>query len=235
VRGEENPDTLICIDNMGSFLRAQGKYTEAEPYLREALEKFRRVLGEENVDTLTCIGNMGDFLSAQGRYTDAEPYYREMLEKCRRVRGEEHPDTAGAMSFLGLVLILQNTTEKAAEAEPLLRQCLAIRTAILPESDWRLARVRSLLGGALVVQGRALLASDHAGAMAKLTEAQPLLVEGYERMNPPPELTSFKTETLRRVVELFEVLNIAEPDQGHDAAGAQWKAKLDTLRQGSKP
>jgi hypothetical protein len=48
-------------------------------------------------------------------------------------------------------------------------------------------------------------------------------------MDPPPAIAASKIEVLRRVVELFEVLNVAEPGLGHEATAAQWKAKLDAM------
>jgi serine/threonine protein kinase len=53
VLGEEHPDTLTSINNMGELLAAHGhgKLSEAEPYYREALEKRRHLLGEEHPDT----------------------------------------------------------------------------------------------------------------------------------------------------------------------------------------
>jgi serine/threonine protein kinase/Tfp pilus assembly protein PilF len=101
VLGEEHPDTLTSIHNMGALLHVQGKLAEAEPYLREALEKRRRVLGEEHPETLEAIATMGYLLRAQGKVAEAEPYHREALEKRRRVLGEEHPETLEAINDMG--------------------------------------------------------------------------------------------------------------------------------------
>ena len=49
----------------------EGKLVEAEPYLRDGLEKSRRVLGNENDDTLTAINGMGGLLVAQGKQAEA--------------------------------------------------------------------------------------------------------------------------------------------------------------------
>ncbi|MBX3323126.1 MAG: tetratricopeptide repeat protein, partial [Phycisphaeraceae bacterium] len=71
VLGEEHPNTLIFIHNMGALLRAQGKLDQAEPLFREAMENSRRMLGEEHPNTLTFISNMGLLLRQQGRHQDA--------------------------------------------------------------------------------------------------------------------------------------------------------------------
>ena len=59
----------------------QGKFAEAEPYYREALEKRRRVLGEEHPDTLVSINNMATLLEKQGRLDEAELLQRALLRK----------------------------------------------------------------------------------------------------------------------------------------------------------
>ena len=69
---EAIPSTLTSINNFGLLLEAQGKMTEAEPYLREALQTSRRIMGNEHPSTLISISNMGAFLNAQGKMTEAE-------------------------------------------------------------------------------------------------------------------------------------------------------------------
>ena len=58
VLGEEHPDTITSINNMGVLLQSQGKLAEAEPYYRDALEKSRRVLGEEHPNTIISVSLM---------------------------------------------------------------------------------------------------------------------------------------------------------------------------------
>src|SRR5207248_1672140 len=58
--------------------------------------------------------------------------------------------------------------QKWAEAEPVLRECLKIRAAKLPD-DWSTFNTRSLLGASLLGQ-------------KKYAEAEPLLLSGYEGM-----------------------------------------------------
>ena len=49
--GEDHPETAQGYNNLASNLHAQGKYAEAEPLFRTALEIRRRVLGEDHPDT----------------------------------------------------------------------------------------------------------------------------------------------------------------------------------------
>jgi len=65
VRGEEHRETLTSINNLGFLLQAQRKYSEAEPYLREAMEKYRRVLGAEHPGTLNSVNNLAALYAQQ--------------------------------------------------------------------------------------------------------------------------------------------------------------------------
>lgn len=99
---------------------------------------------------------------------------------------------------------------KPAEAEPLARECLAMREAIIPD-DWRTFNARSVLGGCLLGQ-------------KKFTEAEPLLISGYEGMKRredkiPPAGKVRPQQALQRLVQLYEETN--RPDQA-----ARWKQKL---------
>jgi non-specific serine/threonine protein kinase/serine/threonine-protein kinase len=165
VLGEEHPDTLVSLGNMGRQLESQGKLAEAELCFREALEKFRRVLGEEHPDTLVLVNNMGTLLWSEGKLAEAEPYYFEALEKNRRVRGEDHPETLVAINSMGVLLWTQG---KLAEAEPYLREALQKRRRLLGEEHPNTLNSINNMGFLLKAQG-------------KLLEAEPYLREALEK------------------------------------------------------
>jgi hypothetical protein len=99
---------------------------------------------------------------------------------------------------------------QCSQAEPLLREALAIRVQATPD-DWRRYEAMSLLGGSLVGQGR-------------YTEAEPLVVDGHEGLKaraariPAPEGFRLR-EAAERVIRLYEEWN--QPEQA-----TAWKAKL---------
>ncbi len=163
--GEEHPETLTSISNMGALLQSQGRLAEAEPYFREALEKRRRALGEEHPDTLVSINGMGLLLWSQGRLADAEPYIREALEKSRRALGEEHPTTLGSINNMGFLLRDQG---RLAEAEPYFREALEKRSRTLGEEHPDTLQSINNMGLLLQDQGR-------------LAEAEPFYREALEK------------------------------------------------------
>jgi len=67
---------------------------------------------------------------------------------------------------------------------------ISIRTEKLPDS-WLRFNAMSLLGEAL-------------SGLGKHAEAEPLLLEGYAKMQPPKNAASRKSEALERIVKLYE-------------------------------
>ena len=88
-----------------------------------------------------------------------------MLARRRKAVQPDSPLLAEDLAALGHNLLEQS---RWSEAEPLLREALAIREKATPD-DWRRYDAMSLLGGALLGQGR-------------YAEAEPLVVAGYEGM-----------------------------------------------------
>ncbi len=50
--GQEHPSTLTSVNNLAVLYQAQGRYGEAEPLLKRALEGYERVLDKEHAETL---------------------------------------------------------------------------------------------------------------------------------------------------------------------------------------
>jgi eukaryotic-like serine/threonine-protein kinase len=102
---------------------------------------------------------------------------------------------------------------KFSEAEPLARECLALREKQIPD-DWLTFNARSMLGGSLLGQ-------------KKYAEAEPLLLSGYEGMKQRedkiPAVGKVRVkENLQRLVQLYEAKGQSEKVQ-------EWSKKLSEL------
>ncbi|MFQ5805109.1 MAG: tetratricopeptide repeat protein [Phycisphaerae bacterium] len=94
-----------------------------------------------------------------------------------------------------------------AEAEPLLRGCLAMRQKALPDGHWLVADTMFLLGGAVAGQG-------------KFAEAERLLLDGYAGIKDSPQVPEDrKRRALERIVELYR-------SWGKPGQAAAWREKL---------
>ena len=115
---------------------------------------------------------------------------------------------AGELAALGLNLLQQ---QKWADAEPVLRECLALREKQQPD-DWRTFNTQSLLGAALLGQ-------------KKYADAELQLLKGYagmkQREKTIPNVSQTATrlpDALDRLVELTTATN--KPDEAK-----KWRAE----------
>jgi tetratricopeptide (TPR) repeat protein len=196
--GPDHPETLVAQANLGRNYHRVGHPAEGARLLEEVLRRAR-----DRPDAMARLGRLATVLAAaydaSGQFTRSEPLYREELAKARKSFGLEDPRTAGWMAQLGWNLLKQ---EKWPEAELILRDSLAVRERTQPNA-WNTFNTRSLLGGALLGEG-------------KLAEAEPLIVQGYEGMKAreatiPSEGQPLLTEAAERLVLLYE--QTGRPDQ----------------------
>ncbi len=107
---------------------------------------------------------------------------------------------------------------KFAQAEPLARECLALREIMAPDGV-RLFHARSLLGGCLLGQ-------------KKYADAEPLLLSGYEGLKQrenklPPWYKPLFKEAIQRLAQLDE-------ETGRPEQAAGWRKKLAELETDKK-
>jgi hypothetical protein len=106
--------------------------------------------------------------------------------------------------------------KRFAEAEPLLRECLAIGERRQPD-DWTTFQTQSLLGEALFDQQR-------------YAEAEPLLVKGCQGLKQrekaiPPEVSTCIPEAIERLVELYTATNKPDEAKKWQAERAKYPAR----------
>jgi hypothetical protein len=134
-----------------------------------------------------------------------------MLASARREHAAGSPALANALVGAGANLV---QLEAWDEAEPVLREGLALREKLEPEA-WHTFNARSLLGAALAGQ-------------KKYADARPLLVQGFEglkaRTAQIPERYRVRLhEAADRLVRLCEA-------QGTNEEAAQWRKEAEAVR-----
>ena len=124
---------------------------------------------------------------------------QEQLPEARKTLPKDSPELGGLLAGICMSLLQQ---KKWTEAEPLIRECLAIREKAQPDV-WSTFNTQSLLGGAMLGQ-------------KKYVEAEPLLRKGFEGMKQrektiPPAGSTRLPEALDRLIDLFTATN--KPDE----------------------
>jgi serine/threonine protein kinase len=165
VLGPEHPRTLISMNALAADYFVQGKYAQAQALYSQTLEISRRVLGPEHPNTLYTVWSFALMYQRESKYASAETYAAQGLAGRRHALGSEHPDTMESAADLALAYVSQG---KFTESEPLAREALEFDRKKQPD-DWQRFRAESLLGASLAGE-------------KKYSEAEPLLLEGYQGM-----------------------------------------------------
>lgn len=184
---EEHSETLTSMTELALSLRRQGKYEEAEPMYRKALQLTKKVLGPEHPETLMRMIDLASLLSNQGKYNEAESIYRQTLQLREEVLGLKHPDTLTSMH--NLVSVLSNQG-KYDEAESLCRKTLQLKEEVLGPEYPSTLRSKSHLAWLLDKQGK----DDEAESIYRRTLPVMEMVLGSEH----PE-----TRTIKKRLELL--------------------------------
>jgi tetratricopeptide (TPR) repeat protein len=213
--GPDNPETLTTMNKLAVAYQALGQLPKALPLFEEALARRRATLPPDHADLLISMGNLAKAYLASKELEKALPLVRSYLAGQKKRLGGDELRLAAIEAIVALDLF--NASE-AAEAELVLRDCLAIREKKSPES-WLTFNTQSMLGGALLGQ-------------KKYKEAEPLLLKGYEGMKKrqakmPAGARPRLTEALERLVQLFEAT-------GRIEQAARWRKELAALQRHPK-
>jgi tetratricopeptide (TPR) repeat protein len=100
----------LVLEKAGYHFHGLGAYSEAVPFLRDALAIYERRLGPEHRDTARTLNNLALTLAYQGDYAGARPLHERRLA----LVGPEHPDTAASLN--NLALLFQRQDDWAASA-----------------------------------------------------------------------------------------------------------------------
>jgi tetratricopeptide (TPR) repeat protein len=162
--GPDHPNTLVSMNNLASDYRAVGRLDRALPLFEDAAHGMQ-ARNFQHVHARRIVPNTIACLEAMNLFERAEAWRRKWLPVVKNGAGAASPAYMTQLAGLGTNLMMQG---KWADAEPVLRECLAIREKQEPDA-WTTSNTKSALGGSLLGQ-------------KKYAEAEPLLLAGYEGM-----------------------------------------------------
>jgi serine/threonine protein kinase len=197
----EHPTVAAIRVCLGNTLYTRGRTDEAAELLRGSLEARIRMLGPSHPDVADGLCALADVLYAEGDPAQAESLYRQAI--AIEHGGRANAFGAALMGLGGCLLDL----DRVEEAEPILRRCLGIQAAELPEGHWRLVSTRGLIAACLVRRGH------H-------DEAEPILLEVWADLKSNPGAPPI---TRRRAVEQIAKLYEAT---GRREMAATWRGRM---------
>jgi tetratricopeptide (TPR) repeat protein len=214
VLGATHHETLITQCNLAVNLRATGALGEAIELLQQAEPHFDRVpeLTGKHFELLDMLAERGD----RAAVTALAP---KLIEGARAMRPASSVELAQDLARASSALVL---CAAWAEAEPLLREVLAVREAKMPGA-WQLEFTRSQLG---VVQL----------GLGRFADAEALLVAGAEgmraRQEAMPEGVRHRVrEVVQRVADFYTRNDVPLDETMRAEKAALWKARLAELPQ----
>ncbi len=84
----QSSELMEAYDSFNTLYQ-QGRYSEAEPYAKEALRLGTEELGPNDPTTAALLNNLALLYAAQGRYAEAEPLYQRALAIGDKALGPE--------------------------------------------------------------------------------------------------------------------------------------------------
>src|SRR5262249_23934612 len=141
--GQNHPNTLMTVANLGVNYKDAGRLAEALPLLEEAYRAAKehptlRWVGPPLLDAYLKAGKTAE----RGRLID------QLLADARGELPRDNPRLADVLARFSLKLLEEGAFP---EAEKLLRAYLTIREETQPDA-WATFNTQSLLGGALLGQ-----------------------------------------------------------------------------------
>jgi len=112
--------------NSYNTLYQQGRYSEAEPYAKEALKLVTEEFGPNDPNTAALLDNLAFLYYTQGHYAEAAPLYQRSLAIKEKALGPKHPDVAQSLETYAALL---RQIARTDEAERMEARVKAIRAA----------------------------------------------------------------------------------------------------------
>ena len=206
-----DPQRMTIEVNFGVLLQSTRRSDEALAVLEGVYPRIVATQGETHPMAVSARRNIGAVLNDLGRFEEALPIFEEGFEATERNNGPDAPTTIIALANLGAVY---QSVGRLDESLATLDEVLVRARRTLPPTHWN-------IGVFLIYRGRTLITMERfAEAVATIDEARALLEASLGPQHPR------SIEARRGLVQAYEAWHAADPDGGHDAEVAKWKATL---------
>lgn len=203
----DDPMIAVAQNIMADLLRRQGRFADADPYIRAARDSFIRKFGADNGNSVSMTTNLAVNLDAMGRFSDAEPLFRQAISGWDKVYGERTQYSLAPLNGLAINLKSQGRYDESASVYG---EEIALRERLAGPDDPDTINARLQLGRLYNDQGR-------------YGEAEPYFSKAladYQRVLGDGE---------RDTIDAMDYLAVNLKDQGRlDEAQALHQRTLDT-------
>ncbi|HEY9788744.1 MAG TPA: tetratricopeptide repeat protein, partial [Candidatus Obscuribacterales bacterium] len=121
--GPNHPELTVDLTNLAGVLCAQGKFNQAEPFMRRTVSILENVPNVHPLKLADALGMLGEIYFRQDKYFDSEDPLLKALQLRQDFLGENHPDVADSLSSYAKLL---RKTNRQPQAEKLYAQAQEI-------------------------------------------------------------------------------------------------------------
>lgn len=146
-RESENP---FQLQNKAEALGAAGKYSEAIPYARRALEIMEQRFGQNHPNVAALLNTLASLHQKQGKYKDAEPLFKRSIAILERTR----PNDPNNAILLNNLAHLYEDQGRFIDAEQLYKRAIVTWERAVRPNQSEFATVLSNLGALYDQLGR---------------------------------------------------------------------------------
>ena len=195
--GEEHPDILICLDNIGYDLTNMKRYDEAEPILLESLRQGQRFFEDRNPVADHALASLSRIAAARQRWDQQLDYARQSYAAAKRVFDPGHRYHREGVTVFSRVLIEQ--IERFHESDPARAQALLEELTSNPDFTHEMKTANGWID---CIRG-ALMLRDPAGS----GEAKALIQRGLATLQKIAKPTSQQTQWIEKAEAMLLSIN----------------------------
>jgi tetratricopeptide (TPR) repeat protein len=110
-----DPRITITLEGLAEALYHQGRFAEAEPLCRRALELFKVTRGPDHPDVGVTANNLAMLYKQMGKYKESEDCYKQGIGVLTKTLGMEHPDVINILAKYAELLRLTGRDQEAED------------------------------------------------------------------------------------------------------------------------
>ena len=182
--GEQSLTTALIYNDIGTTLGQQGRYTEGQNYLKQALKILEDIGLDEGSHMLTVLSNLANSYNLLGDYDKSLEMLTEVLNLRLALLGNRHPDVARSYLNLGNDYYMR---QEYSEALDCYKKALDVAQASKINDGLLLAAIHDNLGlayGAEEAYGEALnhLSTALELKQSELDDRHPQIAKSYNNL-----------------------------------------------------
>lgn len=188
LHGEEHPEIMNCLDNLGYDLANAKRYDEAEPLLKEALRQGERFYKDRSPVADHALASLSRIAAGRHQWDKQLEYARQSYEAAKRVFDPGHRYYREGSAVFARVLIEQ--AERFCESEPQRAQALLDELTSNPDFT---ADVKASSGWLDCLRG--IVSRNDA---TRRDEARAQITRGLDSLKKRPKPTAEDTRRLQK-------------------------------------